>query len=120
MPLDMPATDQIMIQRIDGTATIVAQLSEDKRMNWTYHHDPEGVPDYPNELSFGTRNAVSYYAANIEDFAGNDPLGLSVYVNNTPLLVQDLINPATSMQVSLAIETYGLRARPHRDAQCGG
>ncbi len=24
-------------------------------MNWVHHHDPEGIPDYPNELPFDTR-----------------------------------------------------------------
>src|SRR5262249_19651138 len=48
--------------------------------------------------------AVSYYASNPSLFVGIDPLGLAKYANNTPQLVQDLLNSSTSMQVSINIE----------------
>jgi hypothetical protein len=44
-----------MIHSMDGAAINVVQSSEGKEMNWTYHHDPEGVSDYPDELPFETR-----------------------------------------------------------------
>ncbi|MEW6438247.1 MAG: calcium-binding protein [Pseudomonadota bacterium] len=58
------------------------------------------------KIQVGTAmEAVYYYASNQENFEGDDPLGLLKYANNTPQLVQDLINPATTLQVSAAIET---------------
>jgi hypothetical protein len=68
--------------------------------------------DYPtlNDIGFGkiqigtAMNALAYYESQVA--AGTitgDPLNLNQYVNNTPQLVQDLINPATSMQTSISI-----------------
>jgi hypothetical protein len=56
-------------------------------------------------MQLGTAmNAVSFYVNNPQLFSGTDPLNLQQYVNNTPQLAQDLINPSTTMNVAIALQ----------------
>ncbi len=48
--------------------------------------------------------AVAYYEDNPSAFGGSDQLDLAKYAGNTPQLVADLINPATTGQVSVALQ----------------
>lgn len=57
------------------------------------------------KIQLGTAmEAVSYYSGNASSFTGNDALGLLKYVNNTAQPASDLINPATTMQVSISLQ----------------
>ncbi|MBI3699143.1 MAG: hypothetical protein HY242_01680 [Afipia sp.] len=47
---------------------------------------------------------VKFYEANQTSFAPNDALDLLKYVNNTSQLADDLINPVTSLQVSINLQ----------------
>ncbi|WJR76501.1 hypothetical protein [Bradyrhizobium sp. NP1] len=49
--------------------------------------------------------ALAYYLAHPQLFGqGSDPLGLGQYAGDTPKLVADLINPATSMKASIGLQ----------------
>jgi hypothetical protein len=66
-------------------------------------------------------DAVSYYNNNQSAFTGGDALNLLKYVNNTPQLVADLINPATTMQVSIALQAViANQANEWASARVGG
>jgi hypothetical protein len=57
------------------------------------------------KIQLGTAmEAVSYYKNNPNSFNGSDALDLLKYVNNTQQLAADLINPATTMRVSINLE----------------
>jgi 20S proteasome alpha/beta subunit len=57
------------------------------------------------KIQLGTAmEAVSYYQNNASSFAGNDALDLLKYVNHTDQLAADLINPSTTMQVSISLQ----------------
>lgn len=62
------------------------------------------------KIQLGTAmEAVSYYKNNPNSFNGVDALDLLKYVNNTQQLAADLINPATTMRVSINLEAVVAR-----------